>query len=342
MRRELVVLGLAIFLLIAGSTGPATAQPQYFNYNTAGDPNAAPFNQPEGKRVQLLFLPGDFNQPTAAPPGNIATISFKVHPDYPLGPWNYFDLSIKMGQSSITSFTAGGFYGGTLTTVYYRQPGALTGTAGGWLDIALDTPFAYDPTLSLIVDIGQCSASGATGFSSCMTGLTGNRRTWSVGGCPFAYDSADSYIAHVGITLGAAIPAPTVDTTAATSVTTTGATLNGTVNANGASTTVTFQYGPSDLYGYSAVATPSPVTGTTDTLVSANVTGLDSNTLYHCRVVGASSGGTSNGDDMTFRTAAPPVPTVTEWGLMLLALLIGIASVHYLRRRRPTAQETGS
>ncbi|RPH32608.1 MAG: hypothetical protein EHM93_08365, partial [Bacteroidales bacterium] len=43
--------------------------------------------------------------------------------------------------------------------------------------------------------------------------------------------------------------APTVTTDAAGSVTSTGATLNGTVNANNASTTVTFEYGLTTGYG---------------------------------------------------------------------------------------------
>jgi hypothetical protein len=99
---------------------------------------------------------------------------------------------------------------------------------------------------------------------------------------------------------------PTVVTTAATGVALTTATLNGTVNANSSSTTVTFQYGLTTAYGSTVTAVPSPVTGTSVTPVSAALTGLAPNSLYHFRVVGTSSGGTSNGNDMTFSTASPP------------------------------------
>ncbi len=40
----------------------------------------------------------------------------------------------------------------------------------------------------------------------------------------------------------------------------TGAVLNGTVNANGASTNASFNYGPTNTYGFSITAAQSPVT----------------------------------------------------------------------------------
>ena len=99
--------------------------------------------------------------------------------------------------------------------------------------------------------------------------------------------------------------APTVVTLAATSVTTTTATLNGTVNANGASTAVWFDYGLTVAYGASIAGTPTPVTGSTVTNVSANLTGLVVNTTYHYRVRGVNGIGTTNGNDMTFVTVCP-------------------------------------
>ena len=103
-----------------------------------------------------------------------------------------------------------------------------------------------------------------------------------------------------------ALTLPTVVTTAATNVLPTTATLNGTVNANGASTAVTFQYGLTVAYGTTVAGTPTPVTGSTVTNVSANLTGLAGNTCYHYRVVGVNSSGTANGNDLTFCTPCPP------------------------------------
>jgi hypothetical protein len=303
-----VRLFVSVLLLFAGPLSSLYAQPQYYNYNTNGSNNSFPFNIAGGKEVQLLYLPGDFNQPAPAPSGNITSVSFRIGDSYPLGPWTYTDFTIKMGQTSITSFVAGSFYAGTLTTVYYRASVSLSATGGSWLTITLDSPFPYDPTQSLVIDLGQCGVPGATGFSACFTTLTGNRRIWSVGGCPFAYSSYNSAIYHCGINLQTSGP-PVVVTTAASAVTTTTATLNGTVNANGASTTVTFEYGLTTAYGTTVPGVPGTVTGNSVTPVSANITGLLPGNTYHFRTVGANSNGTTNGGDMTF-TTTPILPAV--------------------------------
>jgi uncharacterized protein (TIGR02145 family) len=96
---------------------------------------------------------------------------------------------------------------------------------------------------------------------------------------------------------------PTVTTGAITALGTTTATVNGTVNANGFSTDVIFEYGTTTAYGSSKSATPATVTGSTGTAVSAALTGLATNTLYHYRVSATNCGGTVTGNDNTFRTA---------------------------------------
>ena len=75
--------------------------------------------------------------------------------------------------------------------------------------------------------------------------------------------------------------APTATTNAATSVSGTGATLNGSVNAEGASTTVTYCYSTSSLTSCvggtvtTVNGSTTPVTGTTNTAETAALTGLD-------------------------------------------------------------------
>ncbi len=98
------------------------------------------------------------------------------------------------------------------------------------------------------------------------------------------------------------IPAPLATTLAATQVAQTTATLNGTVNANSQSTTVTFEYGTTTSYGQTAIAAPSPVTGSSTTNITANITGLTKNTTYHYRTKAVSAGGTVYGGDITFTT----------------------------------------
>jgi phosphodiesterase/alkaline phosphatase D-like protein len=109
------------------------------------------------------------------------------------------------------------------------------------------------------------------------------------------------------MTFTTGIPAPTATTNPASGISSTSATLNGTVNANNSSTTVTFEYGETVAYGRTAVAVQSPVTGSTSTAVSAAISSLVPNTLYHYRVKAESVGGTTYGTDMTFTTVGAPI-----------------------------------
>jgi hypothetical protein len=102
---------------------------------------------------------------------------------------------------------------------------------------------------------------------------------------------------------------PAVITTAANSITSASATLNGTVDAEGALTTVTFDYGTTSAYGTTVPGIPGTVTGNGATPASANITGLVVNTTYHYRINGVNSVGTTNGLDMTFFTTDCPMPS---------------------------------
>lgn len=100
--------------------------------------------------------------------------------------------------------------------------------------------------------------------------------------------------------------APTATTVAASSITTNSATLNGTVNANNATTTVTFEWGTTTSLGNSINATPNSVTGTSNTNVTASLTGLSANTTYYYRVKAVSANGTTYGSTLNFTTTANP------------------------------------
>src|SRR5512132_336960 len=98
---------------------------------------------------------------------------------------------------------------------------------------------------------------------------------------------------------------PGVVTGAATSVTPTSATLNGTVDPNGRATTWFFEYGTSTSYG---VKTPekSAGSGTSAGSVSVALSGLARGKLYHFRLVATSDAGVSRGADRTFSTIGAP------------------------------------
>ena len=81
------------------------------------------------------------------------------------------------------------------------------------------------------------------------------------------------------------------------------ATVNGTVNPNGQSTTYYFRYGTTTSYGLQT--TPAGAgSGTGMVAVHAALDGLSPNTTYHYQLVATSSAGTTNGADETLTTTS--------------------------------------
>jgi len=62
-------------------------------------------------------------------------------------------------------------------------------------------------------------------------------------------------------------------------------------------TTITFEYGQDINYGSSASGSPNPITGSSPTGVSANITGINPGITYHFRVKTVSLGVTAYGTD---------------------------------------------
>jgi photosystem II stability/assembly factor-like uncharacterized protein len=207
--------GFALLILVLVLAVASFAQtPQYYNYQNVGtSSNTFPFNQAAGKEVQWLILAGDLNQPSPLPPGNnITTVYFFITT---AGSRTYTDLTIRMGQTNITTLPTGSWYTGPMQTVYYRPSVSLTGPANGWMSITLDTPFLYDPTQSLVIEVTQCGATG-TGINVRQNTLTGFRRSWSstATGCPFNWGGQDSAIVNFGVDV---VPAGTPGWTQQTS-----------------------------------------------------------------------------------------------------------------------------
>jgi hypothetical protein len=104
---------------------------------------------------------------------------------------------------------------------------------------------------------------------------------------------------------GTASTAPTVTTGAATNLTSTTATISGTVNPNAAATTYQFQYGTTTGYGsVSPGSATSAGSGSAAVSETANLTGLSPSTTYHYRLNATNATGTTNGPDAAFTTAS--------------------------------------
>ncbi len=104
---------------------------------------------------------------------------------------------------------------------------------------------------------------------------------------------------------------PVVSTGAPMVQSSTGAAFTGTVNPLGLPTTAHFEYSLDQRYGIATISsTPDQSVGsdTSSHAVSASVSGLVPNALYHVRLVASNSAGSTTGPDQTFMTAKDPPP----------------------------------
>jgi len=99
-------------------------------------------------------------------------------------------------------------------------------------------------------------------------------------------------------------------TESASGVSNEGATLEGTVNAEGLESKYYFEYGTSKSYGLET-AEVSIGSGVENQPVSKTISGLSPSTTYHYRVVTTNSTGTTSGLDRKFATGTGGSPTVT-------------------------------
>ena len=94
---------------------------------------------------------------------------------------------------------------------------------------------------------------------------------------------------------------PIMTTTFESSVTKNSAVLNGDWDANGASVTVWFEWGPTVALG---TATSPVVQGIGNGSTSDGIAGLNPSTVYYFRIVGQNSNGTTQGSIMPFTTSS--------------------------------------
>lgn len=251
---------------------------------------------------------------------NEYNVRYCVTPEFPNGTWAYFLNITSAGVPQFPYMCNRWYYGtptgGAVTSIaetvtnYFKGGENLSETAsmGGvntttgdvtltWTSVeggSYQVQASADLSTWSTLATAQPAASNATSTSVIESNAASNsRRFYKVQRTALA-----SYDGGGGITYAA----PTATTSAASAVGSSTVTLNGTVNANGLSTTVSFQYGLTTSYGSTVSA--STVTGSTSTAVSASLTGLSATTTYHCRVVATSSYGTTYGSDVTFTTTA--------------------------------------
>lgn len=152
----------------------------------------------------------------------------------------------------------------------------------------------YESMTGFINDLFNAGGTGVLEFEdSSWNAPTMTSQQWT--------ELDNALAAHTGG--GGTEQAPAVTTNAASNVTGSGATVNGSVNPQGAATTYKFDYGTSTSYGHSTAA-GSAGSGTSAVNESANLSGLAASTTYHYRIEATNGAGTTYGADRTFTTSS--------------------------------------
>jgi len=203
--------------------------------------------------------------------------------------------AVVTGSPSSLSQTAA-----TLNATVNPNGGTVTSCQFQW-----GTTASYGQTASCIQTVG--GGTSAVAVTAPLTGLSPNTTyhyrivATNAGGTNNGSDG----------TLTTLPNPPTVATGSPSSVSQTAATLNANVNPNGGTvTSCQFQWGTTSSYGQTASCAQTVGSGTSAVAVSAALTGLTANTIYHYRIVATNAGGTSDGADQTF-TSSVNAPSVT-------------------------------
>jgi hypothetical protein len=192
--------------------------------------------------------------------------------------------------------------------------GGTTATLNGTVNpagLATDWWFEYGITTSYGSKTATTAAGSGTANASVSRALTGLAPSTTYHYRLVAKSSGGTTNGADGLFTTAS--PPTAVTGAASGVGPTSATVGGTVNPNGQSTTWWVEYGTTTSYG-SKTAVQDAGAGTSSKAVTTSLSGLGAGRTYHFRLVAQSSAGTTNGLDATFVTAEPPVATTSAAG----------------------------
>ena len=278
--RNLTSSGTRYFSINRGSTSIVsfnqTAPGDFGDWLSTACPQAHPY-------VQNAFTcPGQFSDVTLTSPEgiNLDVIGYDlVHAIVTTAP-----------ATNVASFSA--TLNGTVnpdgltTTVHFQY-----GTTTNYGSVTANQNYSGNTTKNVSANISGLSASTTYHFRVVATSSTAT-----------TYGSDKTFT-----TLSATGP-PVVTTNPATYIASFSATLNGTVDPHGLSTTVYFQYGTTTSYGHTTANQSK--TGNTYQNVAANISGLTASTTYHFRIVATNSAGTKYGSDTTFATLSATGPPV--------------------------------
>jgi phosphodiesterase/alkaline phosphatase D-like protein len=250
------------------------------------------------------------------------TVTVNLEELYPNTEYHYWIYAENEGGASIGHEL-------TFTTLPYHSPDIALGTPDSITQTSATVNATVDrngePLEECNIEYGtsetygsgvECtptpgSGTGPEPVSATFTGLEPNTT--------YHYRVSTGFLGNAGhsadgtFTTQTYVP-PTVLTGAASSITQTSATLNGSVDPNGEEVeTCEMQFGPTSEYGSSAPCEPGALSGTAPIAVSVQDTGLTPGTTYHFRILATGLHRAVEGGDETFTTLpSAPAPTITK------------------------------
>jgi hypothetical protein len=301
-------------------------------------------NYPLGSSAAVQFIVTNFNwQPAGLallPNGQLAVSDLLSNAIYVVSTNDY---TSNAGPQRITGGNGAGYDDGSPAFAQFNQPHGLAASADGSLivcDMLNNRVRAIDTTSNTTTLYGTssnvwtttCCTCDPTLYAGWVDGLAGitstnasGREPVSVaigpGGNLFVTELFYSLIREVTNTtyvpVNLSATAPVAITLPATGITTTTATLNGTVNAGDANTSYYFEWGLTTNYGSFTPTNLLTTNLTSAQSVSATIDALLPGTTYYFQLVAYNGSGYSFGGDSTIVTLAeaPVVTTLPATGI---------------------------
>ncbi|HXI84313.1 MAG TPA: putative Ig domain-containing protein, partial [Verrucomicrobiae bacterium] len=302
---------------VYGSVNPnGLATAVHFQYGTTTAYGSTTVSQQAGSGTTTVTLTASLSSLTAS-----TTYHYRFVASNSLG-------TSYGADKTFTTTSASGGAPPTATTMVASGISSTSVTDNGTADpngLATTTYFQWGTTTSY----GNTTTSQSAGSGTTAVGVSASLGSLSPS-TTYHYrlvasnSLGISYGADVSFTTSASGALPTATTAPASNISSTSATPNGSVNPNGLTTTVYFQFGTTTAYG-STTAPKSVGSGTIAIGVSDLFARLTSSTTYHYRLVASNSRGTSYGADVAFTTSAGGTTPTIATASPLPAATVGVA-----------------